>query len=53
MTREEITKRIEQVEHSDFMLKMKDFWNHKDWNQHFRYQAELSILKDQLQEVGE
>lgn len=51
MTREEITKRIEEIEHAEFMLQMKDYWDWKDRNRYFKYESEMSRLVRQLKET--
>ncbi len=52
MTREEITKRIEEIENAQFMLNMKNFWNWKDRERNHNYSNELFNLKKQLKEMG-
>lgn len=50
-TREEITKRIEQVETNAFYLHMKDRWTRQDYRTMDEYNRELRQLKRELEEA--
>lgn len=50
-TREEITRRIEQVENNAFYLNMKDRWTRQDFQTMRDYDSELRELKRELEEA--
>ena len=50
-TREEITKRIEELETKKFYLAMKDRWNDRDFETDRNYRIEIAKLEKELEEV--
>lgn len=50
-TREEITRRIEQVENNAFYLNMKDRWTRQDFQRMRDYDNELRELRRELEEA--
>ena len=52
MTREEITKRIEEIEDARFLLKMKDRWSTRDFETDRRMFQEVFGLQKKLAAMG-
>lgn len=50
-TREEITKRIDELETRAFYLDMKDRWNRQDYQRMDEYRREIRELKRELEEA--
>jgi hypothetical protein len=48
MTREEIKKRIEDLEEKRFYLAMKDMWNKEDYRKNDEWYTEIIELKKLL-----
>ena len=51
MTREEITKRIEDLEERKFYLRMADRWTRKDYEYFDKWNNEIRELKKELENV--
>jgi ribosomal protein L29 len=51
MTREEITKRIEDLEERKFYLRMADHWTRKDYEYFDKWNNEIRELKKELENV--
>ena len=51
-TREEITARIENLEHKKFILAMKDMWNDKDFDEDRAYEREIRELEAELKNIA-
>lgn len=51
MTREEITKRIEDLEERKFYLRMVDRWTAKDYEYFDKWNREIRELKKELENV--
>jgi hypothetical protein len=49
MTREEVEKRMKEVETMMFYLAMKDYWTTKDFERNDKLKEELSNLEKQLE----
>lgn len=49
MTREEVKKRMKEVETMMFYLAMKDYWTTKDFERNKKLKKELSNLEKQLE----
>jgi hypothetical protein len=49
MTREEIEKRMKEVETMMFYLAMKDYWTTKDFERNDKLKEEFSNLEKQLE----
>lgn len=48
MTKEEIKKKIEELEKQAFYLDMKDHWNQADFDESRRLNTEIELLKKEL-----
>ena len=51
-TREEITAKIENLEHKRFILAMKDMWNDKDFDEDRAYKREIRELEAELKNIA-
>lgn len=51
MTREEINKRMEELENARFFLAMKDRWDRRDYEADDKMFRELLELKEQLKKM--
>ena len=51
MTKEEIERRIEELEDKLFMLNMKDTWNGDDYAKERQYEVRINELKKELEVV--
>ncbi len=51
MNREEIIKKIEELENRKFYLNMKDFWELEDYTKNNKIMNEIISLKNQLKEI--
>lgn len=52
MTREEIIKRMNEIETKRFYLKMKDFWDRKDFETDDKWFKEWFELKKELEKIA-
>lgn len=52
MTREEITKRMEEIENRRFYLAMKDHWTREDFATDDKWFAEWLKLKKELEKIA-
>ncbi len=48
MTKQEIQKKIDELENRIFIHEMKDRWNERDWEIHYQQKAELKALRKML-----
>jgi hypothetical protein len=53
MTKEEIKAKMEEISYKDFILKMKDMWNDRDYDTHDEYNREYRELERQLERMGD
>ena len=51
MTRQEIEKKIEELENRRFFLAMKDFWDRKDFELDDKLYDEIRELKKELEKA--
>jgi len=51
MTKEEILKKIDELEEDIFYHEMKDRWNNEDFKLNDKYKKELKELKEKLEEI--
>lgn len=48
MTKEEMTKRLNELNRARFLLAMKDFWSRADFDKDDRLRAEMLKLEKEL-----
>lgn len=51
MTREEIKKKIEEIENREFYLQMKDRWNRDDFDISRKHREEIRELENLLKSL--
>lgn len=49
MTKEEMTKRLNELNRARFLLAMKDFWSRADFDKDDRLRAEMLKLEKELE----
>lgn len=53
MSREDIEKKIKNLESSQFFLAMKDHWSPNDFSKDNHYTSEIRRLKQELEDMAQ
>ena len=49
MTKQEITKKLEELDRKQFELMMKDMWDREDYELDRKYTQEMKTLREELE----
>ena len=51
MTKQEITKKLEELDRKQFELLMKDMWDREDYELDRKYTQEMKALREELEKA--